>query len=152
MRLLFVCYLAGLVNLILVPANMWIWVWKCVFVRYSPPELTFFSGEFNFVPTLFRLITGELTLGRWVAKMLVYNFLMFLPFGFFLSFVSEKVNNRSIWKYAIIVPVAVEVIQPIIGRSFDVDDLILNFAGILAGYFIAVAVEAIRKNISARPT
>jgi glycopeptide antibiotics resistance protein len=70
----------------------------------------------------------------------------------FLSFVSEKVNNRSIWKYAITVPVAVEVLQPIIGRSFDVDDLILNFAGILAGYFIAVAVEAIRKNISARPT
>lgn len=137
MRWLFVCYLTGLVNLILVPANLWMYIWATICIGYSHSEIAFFSGEFNLVPTVFKLITGELTIGRWVLKMLVYNFLMFVPFGFFLPLVSEKVNNRNIWKIAVLVPVAVEVIQSIVGRSFDVDDLILNFAGIVVGYFIA---------------
>lgn len=137
MRWLFACYLTGLVNLILVPANLWMYIWATICVGYSHSEIAFFSGEFNLVPTVFKLMTGELTIGRWVLKMLVYNFLMFVPFGFFLPFVSEKVNNRNIWKIAVLVPVAAEVIQPIVGRSFDVDDLILNFAGIVVGYFIA---------------
>ena len=141
MRWLFVCYLTGLINLILVPANLWMCIWANVFVGYSHSEIVFFSGDFNLVPTVIKLITGELTIGRWVLKMLVYNFLMFVPFGFFLPFVSEKNNNRSIWKVAVIVPIIVEVIQPVVGRSFDVDDLILNFAGIIVGYFVAVGTN-----------
>lgn len=137
MRWLFVFYLTGLVNLILVPAKLWTYIWANIFVGYSHSELAFFSGDFNFVPAVFKWITGELTIGRWVFKMLIYNFLMFVPFGFFLPFVSKKINHRSIWKIAVSVPIVVEVIQPIVGRSFDVDDLILNFAGIVMGYFIA---------------
>ena len=144
MRWLFVCYLTGLVNLILVPANLWMFIWANICIGYSHSEITYFSGDFNLVPTVFKLITGELTIGRWVLKMLIYNFLMFIPFGFFLPFVSEKANNRSIWKVAVIVPIVVEVIQPIVGRSFDVDDLILNFAGIVVGYFLAVGIGALK--------
>jgi glycopeptide antibiotics resistance protein len=143
MRLLFVCYLTGLVNLILVPANLWTFIWGNFFVGYSNIELAFFSGEWNLVPTLYKLIVGELIIGRWVLTMMAYNFLMFLPLGFFLPFVSEKVNIRSIWKYAIMIPIVVEVIQPVVGRSFDVDDLILNFAGIIVGFFIAAAIKIV---------
>lgn len=148
MRWLFVCYLTGLINLILVPANLWMCIWANVFVGYSHSEIVFFSGDFNLVPTVFKWITGELTIGRWVLKMLVYNFLMFVPFGFFLPFVSEKNNNRSIWKVAVIVPIIVEVIQPVVGRSFDVDDLILNFAGIIVGYFVAFGIKNISKRMA----
>lgn len=148
MRWLFVCYLTGLINLILVPANLWMCIWANVFVGYSHSEIVFFSGDFNLVPTVIKLITGELTIGRWVLKMLVYNFLMFVPFGFFLPFVSEKNNNRSIWKVAVIVPIIVEVIQPVVGRSFDVDDLFLNFAGIIVGYFVAFGIKNISKRMA----
>ena len=75
--------------------------------------------------------------------MLVYNFLMFLPFGFFLPFVSKKINQRNIWKTALIIPVFIEVLQPVMGRSFDIDDLILNFAGIVFGYWIAIVYNRI---------
>jgi glycopeptide antibiotics resistance protein len=143
MRFLFVCYLTGLVNLILVPANLWAFIWGNLFVGYSDSELAFFSGEWNLVPTLYKLIVGELIIGRWVLTMMAYNFLMFLPLGFFLPFVSEKVNIRSVWKYAIMIPIVVEVIQPVVGRSFDVDDLILNFAGIVVGFFIAAAIKSV---------
>lgn len=148
LRWLFVCYLTGLVNLILVPADLWMYIWAKICVGYGDSELAFFSSDFNLVPTVFKWLTGELTIGRWVLKMMIYNFLMFVPFGFFLPFVSKKINHRRIWKIAIIVPIAVEVIQPIVGRSFDVDDFLLNFAGIIAGYFIAAAIKTIfkRKN------
>ena len=145
MRWLFVFYLTGLVNLILVPANLWTIIWAKIFIGYSHGELAFFSGEFNLIPIFFKLITGELTIGRWVLKMLIYNFLMFIPFGFFLPFISKKINYRSIWKIAVIVPIIVEVIQPIVGRSFDVDDLILNFAGIVVGYFLAVGIKTLAR-------
>jgi glycopeptide antibiotics resistance protein len=145
-RWLFVFYLTGLVNLILVPANLWTFIWANVLVGYSHSALAFFSGEFNLVPTLFKWLAGEYTIGSWVLQMLITNFLMFLPFGFFLPFVSEKVNSHRIWKYAILVPLAVEVIQPVVGRSFDADDLILNFCGIAAGYFLAAAIKTLQKN------
>ncbi len=142
-RWLFVCYLTGLINLILVPANLWMFIWANICTGGSHSELELFSGEFNFVPIVFKLITREFTIGRWVLKMLVYNFFMFMPLGFFLPFVSKKINNRSIWEIAIIVPIVVEVIQPIIGRSFDVDDIILNFAGIVVGFYFAVGLKQI---------
>ena len=136
MRWLFVCYLTGLINLILVPANLWIFIGTNVFVGYSHRELVFFSGDFNLVPTVFKLMTGELTIGRWVLKMLVYNFLMFVPFGFFLPFVSEKINNRSIWKVAVIVLVEAIQIFSMLG-SFDIEDILLNMGGACAGFALA---------------
>lgn len=142
MRWFFVCYLAGLFNLVLVPANLWSYIWGNIFVGSGSMEFSFFSGGYNFVPTLVQWIAGDLTVGRWVSRMLAYNFLMFLPLGFFLPFVAENIPKRKIWMLAIGVPIAVESLQPIIGRSFDVDDLILNFAGILTGYFIAAGLNA----------
>ena len=142
-RLLFMLYLTGLVNLVLVPADFWIYVWANVFVGDSHREFAFFSGDFNLVPTVFGVLAGKITLGSWTRTMLVYNLLMFVPLGFFLPLVSEKINNRSVLKIAIFVPIAVELIQPVIGRSFDTDDLILNFAGIILGYFIARLFAAV---------
>lgn len=44
---------------------------------------------------------------------------------------------------AVIVPLVVELFQLIVGRSFDVDDLICNFLGIAAGCLIAEAAKAV---------
>ena len=44
-----------------------------------------------------------------------------------------------IW-VAVLTPVCVEVLQLVFGRSFDVDDLICNFIGILAGAALAFAI------------
>lgn len=149
-RWLFVCYLTGLVNLILVPANFWMTIWANLCLGYSHSEIVLFSGEFNLMPTLIKWLMGELTIGHWVLQMLVYNFLMFVPFGCFLPFVSEKVNHRSIWVIAVIVPLAVELLQPVIGRSFDTDDLLLNFAGIVVGYLAATLIRTIHRKPATR--
>lgn len=145
-RLFFVCYLTGLVNLVLVPNNFWTYVWFYVRNGYPGGELRLFSGGANFVPTLYRCLTGELELGPWVREMLIGNFLMFVPMGVLLPLAVKKVAGRTILLAAIAIPAVVETLQPIVGRSFDVDDLICNFLGILLGYLLVSAVRsAIRR-------
>lgn len=107
----------------------------------------FFTFEFNLVPTVFLWLNGEITIGSWVKSMLIGNLLMFIPMGIFLSLIFKKINNRNIFKIAILIPVVVEIVQPVVGRSFDVDDIIMNFLGILIGYFMYLGVKlVIRKN------
>lgn len=144
MRLLFVCYLTGLINLVLVPSSLWGGIWYSlrtgtVDIHLDRP----FSGGINLVPTLVQCLTGEITIGSWVKEMLTGNLLMFVPMGFFLPFVSERVNNHNFLKIAVIIPVIIEVVQIFIGRSFDVDDLLLNFVGIVIGYYIAVGIKVL---------
>lgn len=137
-RALFVCYLTGLFNLVLVPRNFWLAIWFHLFNGYSGVEIgTPFTFDFNFVPTPLKWLRDELTPGSWVLEMLAGNLLMYAPMGFFLPFVLQKGNKRSIFKFAIAIPLIVESMQPIMGRSFDVDDLFCNFIGIIIGYCVA---------------
>jgi putative ABC transport system permease protein len=143
MRWLFVCYLTGLINLVLVPRNFWTYIWFYLYNGYSGGELDpLFSGNFNLVPTFLKAQTGEFTIGRWVRTMLEGNLIIFLPMGFFLPFVSKTINTRNIFAFAVITPIAIELLQPVIGRSFDVDDVMMNFAGIIIGYFITLGIKA----------
>ena len=64
------------------------------------------------------------------------NIMLFVPFGYFVSF---YLNNLK-WYIALILTtitsVSTELIQMNIGRSFDVDDIMLNIIGGILGYFI----------------
>ncbi|MCC8120729.1 MAG: hypothetical protein LIO42_01800, partial [Oscillospiraceae bacterium] len=51
---LFVCDLAGLAGLTLVPSNLWGNIWCNIFYGGGPIEGALFSGEFNFVPTFLK--------------------------------------------------------------------------------------------------
>ena len=60
----------------------------------------------------------------------VGNIVMFMPWGFGLTLLWKK--NQKIWLaalYSLGLTVFIESVQLFIGRSVDVDDLILNFAG-----------------------
>ena len=41
----------------------------------------------------------------------------------------------------------IEVVQYFIGRSFDVDDIILNVVGGVLGYFVYIALNAIKNHL-----
>lgn len=55
---------------------------------------------------------------------------------------SEKIVADYACTFAVITPIAIELLQPVIGRSFDVDDVMMNFAGIIIGYFITLGIKA----------
>lgn len=151
MKWLFACYLTGLISLVILPANFWLNFYDGVFLGWWDEMLPIFSfGGFNLIPSLIKALSGELTIGSWVRTMLIGNIAMFLPLGFFLPFVTERVNRKNIFVISIAVPFAVELPQMIFGRSFDIDDLICNFIGIVVGFFIGFAVENVKQNSIAK--
>ena len=79
-------------------------------------------------------------MGSWVKTMLVGNVAMFVPFGFFLPLVTRVRSRGKILLTSAAAPLCCEVFQLVFGRSFDVDDLICNFAGIVIGAVIGSVV------------
>jgi len=91
-------------------------------------------GLSNFIPfkEIFRYQIGS----RLFIKNIVGNILLFLPYGYFASY---YLNNKKLWPTAlltIIVSFTIETVQLKIGRTFDVDDIILNTCGGIIGGFI----------------
>ena len=71
-----------------------------------------------------------------------FNILLFVPFGFFLSLIMSS-NKKSVFKIILMglfLSLCIEVIQFVVpmGRSADVDDLILNTVGTYLGYIIGI--------------
>lgn len=80
---------------------------------------------------------------------IVGNVVMFVPFGFGLPFLWKKMNKFFPLNLTLLfVPVFVETVQLFIGRSVDIDDVILNFAGGIIGAlfytFAKIAVPEIK--------
>ena len=112
----FVCYITGLVCLVVGLDLMNIFWYKLLYRMDPGRTIGWFSGCIGFIPDFFNSISGE-TIG---------NFLLFLPFGILYP-LSQK---EPAWKKCVIrglIAVAViEVLQPIFGRAFDMNDIILN--------------------------
>ena len=85
------------------------------------------------------------------SKMFIYNvlgnILIFVPFGYFISRYVKPKKIFPIIVDALITSVTVETVQLKIGRSFDIDDIILNIAGAIIGYFVYIAFDAIYKHL-----
>ena len=130
----FICYLTGLFSLVCTPANFWARLWYFIFYRQPGGELDpLFSGSFNPVPTLFKYLSGAYTGGSWILFMYIGNALLFLPFGLLLPAI-HPAGLPKVLGFALVLSLAVELFQPIVGRSFDGDDLITNILGTLIGY------------------
>ena len=79
------------------------------------------------------------------------NFLLFLPLGFLLPRLWDKYNNWvSVLAIAFILSFSIELIQLAsrileLYRSVDIDDIILNTSGAVAGYYLHVKLKSKRK-------
>lgn len=65
---------------------------------------------------------------------IIGNIVMFVPWGLGLPLLWKKF--QSVWKVtlmSLLLPVCIESIQLFVGRTVDVDDVILNFAGGMSG-------------------
>lgn len=95
-RLLFSCYLTGLISLVVLPANFWLSFFDGIFLGWWDKMLPIFSfGEFNLVPSFIKALSGELTIGSWVKTMLIGNIAMFFANGFLSSFCYRKNQQKK---------------------------------------------------------
>lgn len=69
-------------------------------------------------------------------KNVVGNMIMFMPYGFFISYFLKLDKKRYVILLSLLTSVTIEITQLIIGRVFDVDDILLNIVGGLLGYLV----------------
>ena len=73
-----------------------------------------------------------------VAKMirqLLLNIAMFVPYGLLLPMVFKKLRSISMQIIAVFLTTfSIEALQYLMGRSADIDDIIMNCLGGLVGY------------------
>ncbi len=104
-----------------------------------------YIGGTNLVPfrEIFRYPIGSENFYRQVAG----NIILFMPFGFFATYYTRVNKFRSISLITFLVSLTIETVQKFIGRSFDIDDIMLNVLGGVLGFLIYVALDAIRKKL-----
>lgn len=130
---IFVCYMIGLVELVLLLDVMrysWYWI---IYHMDSGNAPRFFDLTFNLFPNFWHHINSEV----------VGNLIMFIPFGILYSLAKRKPSIKNTILAGFICTLAIEILQPVFGRAFDINDVILNTAGVVIGtmvYFVGAKV------------
>lgn len=99
----------------------------------------------NFIPfqEMFRYSIGS----RLFIKNVLGNITLFLPFGLFTSYYLDIKKPYLIFLLTLIASISIESVQLMIGRVFDVDDIILNLVGGILGFYILVLLRKIGNSL-----
>jgi len=99
-------------------------------------------GLSNYTPfkEIFRYQLGS----RLFIKNILGNILLFLPYGYFASEYLKSKKVLPICLLTMIVSITIECVQLYIGRTFDIDDVILNTLGGILGYLLYYLIEKIK--------
>lgn len=107
----------------------------------------FESYSNNFIP--FKEMFRYELFSRLFIKNVMGNVLLFIPFGFFTSYL---IKTKKIYVPVIltaIISITIETTQLYIGRIFDIDDIILNIIGGIIGYLFYIFLEEIKNHLPA---
>lgn len=113
----------------------------CVMILFA----TLFTGGSSFHPNqhllnlkpFFFLQEARLKESNRMLKQLFLNLLMFVPLGLLLPIVFTKL--RCFWKTVLccfLATLLIETLQYFIGRSTDIDDILMNTFGGILGYWL----------------
>ena len=81
-------------------------------------------------------------------RQVIGNIILFIPFGYFATYYAKLTKIRHIFFITFVTSTTIEIVQRFIGRSFDVDDIILNVVGGIIGFLLFIGIDAIRKKLS----
>ena len=116
----FVCYLTGLLCLTLA-LKMIGNIWYFLFYRLpSGDSIRLFNFEFDFELDFFEHLRSEN----------VFNLLMYLPFGVLYPLARRKDGWGRTLLAGLFLVVGIELLQPIFGRAFDINDVVLDTLGV----------------------
>lgn len=112
--------------------------------------IDFKSFSNNFIP--FReIMRYEITSPLFIRNV-IGNIIIFIPFGYLVSdIIYMKTKHKNFFivlVFVIITSLGIETTQMYIGRSFDIDDIILNFIGGIIGYIVFLIIKSIFKDDS----
>lgn len=102
-------------------------------------------GLSNWIPfkEIFRYQVGS----RLFIRNIIGNILLFLPYGYFASDYLKSKKMWSICFLTLLISVTIEMVQLNIGRTFDIDDVILNTCGGILGYLLYRVIEKLKTKL-----
>lgn len=105
----------------------------CLFQVVTFQDTVSWSSN-NFIPfrEIFRYDFGS----QLFVKNVLGNMILFLPFGFFVSYYLKSKKDFLPVILTLIASCSIETVQMVIGRVFDIDDIILNLLGGIIGFFL----------------
>ena len=80
-------------------------------------------------------------------KNVLGNIIMFIPYGFFVSYYLNLKKPLSAFLLVLLVSSSIETTQLLIGRVFDIDDIILNIIGGILGFLIYKLIFIINNHL-----
>ena len=80
-------------------------------------------------------------------KNIIGNILLYMPFGLFVTAYLDVRKIFPIFILTFISSLSIEIVQSVIGRVFDVDDIILNLLGGTIGAIIYIFLDKIRDKL-----
>lgn len=104
----------------------------CLCYIVTSKQIGYLDSNFTF----FREICRYEVYSKLFIKNVIGNILLFIPLGMFLTYKFETKKIYHIFFLTLYFSFFIEVIQLLIGRVFDVDDILLNVVGGLIGYCI----------------
>ena len=118
MLILFIIYLLILFNVVTYPVN------------------DYGDNNFNLFKEIMRYKMGS----NLFIQNILGNILMFMPFGMFLN-AYFNIKRLPLIIITILYSLSIEITQMIIGRVFDVDDIILNLVGAIIGWYFSKYIK-----------
>ena len=112
----------------------------CLFYVVTFQDVSWSSS--NFIP--FKEILRYEIGSRMFFKNVIGNMVMFIPFGLFVSYFLKLEKVYSITILSLITSITIEITQLVIGRVFDIDDILLNLIGAVIGFFLYNLIHKIR--------
>ncbi len=144
---------------------------RFIAIKNSNKKFCFYEEFLNllfmvYVLLLFELLTGaENSLGSGMnlvpfseifrydigSPMFIYNvlgnILLFVPYGYFVARYTKSKSLFQIFVVSLITSCTIEILQVRMGRTFDVDDILLNVIGGILGYFFYALLNSIKKRL-----
>ena len=132
---LFVCYITALIQLVLFLDIVRDFSYLLMHHMDSGNINGYFhfSGAYNFSINFREHIDAEK----------IGNIIIFLPFGILYPLHSEKISYKRTLLMGFLLTSSIEILQPFIDRSFDLNDIILNTIGV----FISATVFFVIKKL-----
>lgn len=111
----------------------------CLFYIVTFQDVSFNNSNFVLFREMLRYDFGS----KLFIKNVIGNVILFLPYGFFMTYYLKLDRLKSILGLSLLISLTIETTQLMIGRVFDIDDIILNVIGGIVGFYIYKLMEKI---------
>ncbi|MCE5235661.1 MAG: VanZ family protein [Clostridiaceae bacterium] len=106
-------------------------LWYYPYITFRPYSYALNLRPFIWVREVYAMGAAKM------FEQLLTNIVMFVPYGLLLPMVFDKLKKPMYTALVVLATtLAIETIQYFMGRSADIDDVIMNAVGGIAGYFL----------------